>query len=91
MKPGEGSCALNILAWMTVTMLRIGGRLADAMKNNVKTAKDNNIFTLDVKGGLLVLRKIYGQKLTATLRGFSYAFEPSMVTLLPETHEIWEC
>ncbi len=85
----------QVLVLLTTTILQMGGTLADAMKNNVKSAKDNNDFTSGVKVELPHLKDDHHAKvlediqlviLTVTLSRFGYVFEPSMVTLLSEKH-----
>ena len=39
----------QVLALLTATISQMGGTLADAMKNNVKSTKDSNDFTSGVK------------------------------------------
>ena len=85
----------QVLVLLTTTILQMGGTLADAMKNNVKSAKDNNDFTSGGKVKVprlkddcraMALEHIQLVISMATLRGFGYAFKHSMVTLLSEKH-----
>ena len=85
----------QVLALLTATISQMGGTLADAMKNNVKSTKDSNDFTSGVKVEVPRLKDDRHSKVlehiqlvisTATLRGFGYAFKPSMAALLPEKH-----
>ena len=91
---GGGNVAKDqVLALLTATILQMGVMLADAMKSNIKYSKDNNDFTTGVKVEAPCLKDDHCAKVlehiqlvisTTTLRGFGYAFKPSMVTLLPE-------
>ncbi len=89
----------QVLALLTATISQMGGTFADAMKNNVKSTKDSNDFTSGVKVEVPRLKDDRHAKVlehiqlvisTATLRGFGYAFEPSMASLLPEKHSDME-